>query len=56
MTAKKRKSNNPEDEKMSLTKGQLLNICEAAAGKRGACKKAKDFVKHLKAEIRQAKK
>lgn len=43
----------PQDEKLCLTKGQLLNICDAAAKKKGVCPKAKQFIRELKLEMRR---
>jgi len=49
----KRTGKHPQDEKLCFTKGQLCNIVDAAAKKKGACPTAKIFIKELKAEMRR---
>jgi len=55
MTKKKPRKRNATDEKIALTKGQLLNVVDAASGKSGACKKAVLFVKQLRKEVKSGK-
>ena len=50
---KRRTPTTIQDEELCFTKGQLCNIVDAAAKKKGACPKAKIFIKELKAEMRR---